>query len=315
MKRYALLALLSLLPMDAMAYTCRYSAAAPGGLAGKKMPSTSTQRIPIPVDSTQVQKKMNIIDLARFVECKNDLPQSYTDIMNITRAEGSLSKSFEMGANIKGEEMPLPITSEKNVLYLPRGGSGAYSPMPMRIYYTLQNTPGELKIIKAGDTIATVQAHKYSIPREGESNFTWILVAANDAMITSGECDINNGESLEIDFGYISAKTIGQSERSVTRYIPYKCESPTNMGIKMSLVADKASFSEDLIRTSNSNLAVKTEVGSGVQQLKPFNSVHSVLVNGIGGDNYKFTLIKNPQAKSVNTGAFSASGTLIMSAD
>lgn len=315
MKRYAILALLMLLPMDAMAYRCRYSASAPAGLAGKVMPSVSTQRIPIPVDSQQVQQKMNIIDLSRFVECKNDLPKSYTDIMNITSAVDELSSNFVMTANIKGADYAMPVTSEQNVLYLPKGGSGAWSPMPMRISYQLQDTPGELKVIKTGDTIATIKAHKYSIPREGEAYFTWIIVAANDAMITSGQCDINNGNPIEIDFGYMSAKTIGQSERSVSRYLPYNCKSPTNMGVKVSLVADKSAFAEDMVTTSNSNLAIKTQVGSDSQQLKPYNSIHSMLVNGVGGDNYKFTLVKNPQATKVDTGAFSASGTLIMSAD
>lgn len=75
------------------------------------------------------------------------------------------------------------------------------------------------------------------------------------------------------------------------------------MSIAITLLADRATFSNDAIKTSNDNLGVQM-FGNG-QLVKPGDSVHTQLVKGISSSQFEFVLvlIKNVNS-TVNTGDF-----------
>ena len=299
----------------ASAYTCRYRSSA-GTLAGQTINGSSNATIPVPVQDTAETGQVNIIDLAAYVECKNDNPGTYTDHMDMQRASTVLSNNFDVRVKANGKEYTVPYSGTTTVLHLPKGGSGNYAPIPLQIYYYMKEIPGEKVAIKKGQVIGSIQAHKYSIPAGGSPTFVWTFTAANDTIVTSGGCAINDGNPIEIDFGSVIQKQLSSTSatRSVSRYIPYKCRSTSvNMGIQLSLVADQPSFSSSLIKTTNDSLGIKTMRGS--DQLIPYNStIRSTITNGTGGDNFTFSLLKQ-EGSTPSTGAFTGSATLIMSAD
>ncbi|WP_027704734.1 fimbrial protein [Zymobacter palmae] len=304
------------LPLTASAYTCRYRSTAPNGLALQVIKGNSNATIQVPVSNTAETGQTNIIDLSSYIECKNDIPQSYSDYMDLQQATTILSNNFDVKVKARSNEYSVPFSGNANILTLPRGGSGSYAPIPLQIYYYMKEIPGEKVAIKKGQTIGAIRAHHHSIPVEGDYIFTWNFVAANETIVTSGGCAINNGDAIEIDFGSVNQKQLSSTAttRSVSRYIPYKCRSNSvTMGIQLSLVADSPSFSSSLIKTSNSAIGIKTMRGGDA--LTPYNNaIHSTITQGMGGDNFTFSLLKQ-EGTTPSTGAFTGSATLIMSAD
>ena len=305
-----------LMASQASAYTCRYRSSAPSGLAGKTINGSSNATIPVPVQDTAETGQVNIIDLSSYIECKNDSPGTYTDHMDMKQASTVLSNNFDVRVKARGVEYTVPFSGTATVLHLPKGGSGAYSPIPLQIYYYMKEIPGERVAISKGQVIGSIQAYKYSIPAGGAPTFVWTFTAANDTIVTSGGCAINDGNPIEINFGVMNQQQLSSTEakRQVSSYIPYKCRSTSvNMGIKLSMVADKATFSDSLIQTTNSAIGIKVMRGS--DQLVPYNTtVHSTLSQGVGGDNFTFSLLKKA-GTTPSAGTFTGSATLIMSAD
>lgn len=305
-----------LMASHASAYTCRYRSSAPAGLAGTTIQGSSNATIPVPVQDTAETGQVNIIDLSAYIECKNDNPGTYTDHMDMQRASTVLSNNFDVRVKANGVEYTVPFSGSATVLHLPKGGSGSYAPIPLQIYYYMKEIPGERVAIKKGQVIGSIQAHKYSIPAGGAPTFTWTFTAANDTIVTSGGCAINDGNQIEINFGVMNQQQLSSTEdrRQVTSYIPYKCRiTSVNMGIKLSLVADQPTFSSDLVQTSNSAIGIKVMRGS--DQLKPYsNTLHSTITQGVGGDNFTFSLLKQ-SGSTPAAGTFTGSATLIMSAD
>lgn len=299
----------------ANAYTCRYRSETPGGLSGQTIRNGS-QNIQVPVKNTAETGQVNIIDLARYIECRNDAPRIYSDYMEMTQGSTILSSNFNVKAKVRGQDHSLPFSGKANILSLVKGGSGAFAPIPLQIHYEMKDIPGERVAIRKGQTIGSIRAYKYSVPFEGTNDFTWNFIAANDSIITAGGCAINNGEPIDINFGVFSQQQLSSTEdkRLVSRYIPYKCRSNSvNMGIQLSLDADQASFSNALVKTTNSAIGVK--IVRGDDRLTPYNSVvRSSLTQGAGGDTFTFSLLKKA-GSTPSAGTFTGSATLIMSAD
>ena len=305
-----------LMATRASAYTCRYRSSAPNGLAGKIIAGGSTTNIAVPVQNTAETGTVNVIDLSAYIECKNDQPNIYSDYMDMKQANTVLSNNFDVKVHARTSEHDVPFSGTANILTLPKGGSGAYAPIPLKIYYNMKEIPGERVAIAKGQTIGSIRAHKYSVPAGSAPTFTWNFVAANDTIVTSGGCAINNGDIIEIDFGTVNQKQLSSAAatNTVSRYIPYNCRSSSiTMGIQMSLVADPPSFSSELIKTSNDNIGIKA-TRSEDQLIPNKNSIHSNLQQGTGGDTYSFSLLKR-EGSTPATGNFTGSATLIMSAD
>lgn len=300
----------------ASAYTCRYRASAPNGNAGKIIRNGSTVNIQVPVQSAPDTNQVNVIDLMSYVECKNDIPKTYYDYLDLKQATTLLSNNFDVKVKTRDGEYNVPFNGTASILYLPRGGSGAYAPIPLQIYYYMKSIPGERVVIKKGQTVGSIRARHHSNPAEDDSITTWNFIAANDAIVSSGGCAINDGNQIEIDFGSVNQRQLSSTAttRSVSRYIPYQCRnSDISMGIRLTLIADQSTFSKELIKTTNAAIGIKTTRGD--DQLNPMdNTIRSEVKQGSGGDTFTFSLFKQ-EGSTPATGNFTGSATLIMSAD
>ncbi|WP_367671772.1 fimbrial protein [Serratia symbiotica] len=276
--------------------------------------------VTVPISRTVTPGEQVIIDIGKYYECKNDIPRYYNDYMYTqdNASSTTLPPEFETGAYINGGKYSFPLP-EVNVLTLPKGGDGNYHIVPIQVFYTMKEDPGKMVKISKGETLAILKLHKYATTTGGPIDpqyFTWNIVADNDAIFTSGSCEINNGRNIDVDFGrvnrwsLISDSSDSQFRRQVD--VPYNCTNPVSMSIAITLSADRATFSNDAIKTSNDNLGV--QMFENGQLVKPGDSVHTQLVKGIGSSQFEFVLIKNANS-TVNTGDFTGRAVLVMSAD
>lgn len=306
-------ALLFLFCFDASAYTCRNKQ------TGQTL-SGGNSSVSIPLSRTLNTGEQVLIDIGKYYECKNDSPATYSDYM-FTQANSSttvLSSAFETGAYIKGGRYSFPLP-EVNVFTLPKGGSSAYTSIPLTIFYEMKDSPGQLVKIAKGQTIATLRLHKYATTTGGpqdRQSFTWNIIADNDSIFTSGSCEINGGRNIDVDFGQVAKwelSSSGESSNNRRRVdVPYKCNNPVSMPISITLSADTTGFSANSIRTSNANLGVQMYHGNSL--VPPGQSVRLELQNGIGNSLFDFVLVKNSSG-TVSSGPFTGNAVLVMSAD
>lgn len=159
--------------------------------------------------------------------------------------------------------------------------------------------------------------------------FQWNFYAANDVIVGTGTCDINNNQIIEVDFGKIGisgVSTVGADSRyQIDKELNYIC-SDTNLTvpIKMYLTASPTLFSNNamLVRTGDGYGAGNIMPGLGVevsrngQVITPLNgSWLSEIRNGVGSDTIRLSLVKkqNLVPTDIVEGPFNASGTIVMS--
>lgn len=306
-------ALLFFISLDASAYTCRNKQ------TGQSLKGGNSS-VTVPISRTLTFGEQVVFDIGQYYECKNDNPGTYSDYME-TQANASsttLPASFDTGAMINGGKYDFPLP-QVNVFSLPKGGDSNYHNVPIQVYYSMKDTPGELVKISKGQTLATLRLHKYATTTGGPQDtqdFTWNIIAANDSIFSSGSCEINGGRNIDIDFGQVarwqltSTGSYSPFRRQVE--VPYNCKNPVSMSVAITLSADSATFASDTIKTSNANLGV--QMLQGGQLVKPGDSVHTQLVSGIGRSQFEFVLLKNANS-TVVTGDFTGSAVLVMSAD
>lgn len=95
---------------------------------------------------------------------------------------------------------------------------------------------GHMVKISKRDTPAILKFHKYAITTGGPidpHDFTWNIIADNDAILTSVSCEINNGRHIDVDFGrvnrwcLISDSSDSQFKRQVD--VTYNCKNPVSL--------------------------------------------------------------------------------------
>jgi len=254
-----------------------------------------------------------IFDLADYFTCMNTIPNRYVDYMRLNAGSynTTLDASFNSGLEIKGQRYLNPINSSVNVFEL---RDGNWHDLEVKAFYQLKNSPGKGVYIKAGAVVASMQFYKWSVPAGGVFTANWRIIAANDAYYTSGTCDINDGHDIDVDFGLIARDQLTQSagtspfRRGIT--VPYRCKDNSDWPIKLTLSADASNFSASAIKTTNPDLGV--ELYHQGTLIKPFDSVKSQIVNGVGSDDFNFVLVKSSK-KDIATGPFSGSAVLVMS--
>ncbi|EJD6371227.1 fimbrial protein [Providencia huaxiensis] len=125
-------------------------------------------------------------------------------------------------------------------------------------------------------------------------------------------CQINNNQDINIDFGDIDNTRITQTGDSYIKTIPllYSCNTSISQDIKVTIIANPASFSSDLVSTS-----LRDDIGIMIKYngliVKPNTSFNTVLTNGTGQDVLEVAPVINDPNKSI-TGEFTASATLVM---
>lgn len=298
-----------LLPLQALAFSCIDKR------DGKAFDAVGQRNIDVTVNlSPEIMiGDVVVFDLSQYFTCQNTLPARYVDYMRMNAGtyQTSLDSSFSSGLEINGKRYLNPITSALTIYEL---RDGNWHDLQVKAFYQLKNNPGRGVYIKAGTVVASMQMYKWSAPAGGVFTANWRVIAGNDAYYTSGTCAINNGQDIDVNFGYIARNQLSQSaslspfRREV--HIPYQCKDNSSWPIKMTLSADFSSFSGNAIKTTNTDLAV--EVYHQGKRVRPFDSISSRIINGVGGDDFSFVLLRSSNA-GLATGPFSASAVLVMS--
>ncbi len=277
--------------------------------------------IGIDLNRTIAPGDMILFDLSRFFSCRNDNPRYRQDYMYLNDPGGITTildnAVFNTSATVNGQRFSaLPISNPRSVLVF-NFNDANFHPIPINLDYVVSTNPGKMVKINAGDVIAQIHLRFYSLPPPmGNTTYTWSIVANNSAILTSGTCEINKGSDVNVDFGAISKSQLKSSNESTsiarTINVAYRCDNPVSMPINISLSADSSTFSGDLIKLSNENLGVQMYYQG--KKVKPGDSIATFLNQGIGSSTFEFHLVKNANA-DINTGLFSGSAVLVMSAD
>ncbi len=310
MKKNIILALLLFfISYDALAYVCRTIK------DQKEFKKTGPVEytLSVPLDRKITPGTMVFFDLSNYFECMNEESFFYDDYMELG-SKGittMLPDDFATGAVINGITRTLPVSAGISVFKLTDGN---WHNVGIQVYYKLKKYPGKLVKIGAGETIATVYLHKYSIPAQGISDFIWRLKADNDSIYTAGTCEINHGNDIHVDFGSVpNWQLSSSSESSLLRRrveVPYNCENPITMPVSITLSAPAPGFSSDMIKLSDPQLGVQMFYKG--QAIKPGDSIRTSLAQGVGSDIFEFVLVKKEDAK-IKPGPFTGSAVLVMS--
>ncbi len=309
MRRLLFWLVVLLLPAKALAFSCIDKR------DGKAFDAVGQRNIDVMVNlSPEIMiGDVVVFDLAQYFTCRNTDPSIYVDYMRLNAGtyNTALDASFNSGVEVNGQRYLNPIGSAITVYTLRDGG---WHDLQLKAFYQLKDNPGRGVLIKAGTVVASMQLYKWSTPAGGVFTANWRVIAANDAYYTSGTCAINQGQDINVDFGYVARNEIAQSA-SVTPFrrdvhIPYQCKDTRSWAIKMTLSAEASSFSANAIKTTNPDLGV--EIYHQGKRIRPFESINSQIINGIGGDDFTFALVRSNR-EEVATGPFSATAVLVMS--
>ncbi|MBK0003594.1 fimbrial protein [Erwinia sp. S38] len=125
------------------------------------------------------------------------------------------------------------------------------------------------------------------------------------------ECSINEGKTMDINFGLIDSSVLTTSALSSpyqdNRQLKYKCNTTLSQNIKVNLIAESASFG-DAIRTSNPRIGVVMLYNN--KPVKPNDGFQTTLYNGSGSDYVKFAVVGNGSKPAA--GDFNGSAVLII---
>lgn len=148
------------------------------------------------------------------------------------------------------------------------------------------------------------------IPRNPLPSFR--IVLKGQTLPTPVECSIQ-ADKRDVDFKDLSSAdiTIDGSRYGQELQLTYRCNTPRNLPVKVNMIADNSSFSSNFIATSNPNLGIVMEHGG--KTVKPWGSFDSTLMNGTGSDRIYVAPVKNPTAKTIATGDFTANAVLVLS--
>lgn len=129
------------------------------------------------------------------------------------------------------------------------------------------------------------------------------------------ECSINRGEKIEVNYGSIQTSLIpdngADSGKGYVKDVAlhFSCNTNLTQDVQVELVADTAGFSANLIRSDNNALGFVLKHDNKL--VKPHDSFHSRIENGVGNETITLSPVRNKSAK-LNGGAFNASATLVI---
>ena len=304
----------------------------------------------VPLDSDLVSgESANSVneyaDVDNFFYCFNQAPDQYTDFLFMESFTTPLNPNSEFGIQIKGVNYFGSLPSETLVLEFPQNDAATF-PLPLKLILRVTNRPGDGIFIKKGDILLVANMHKYAYTGDSttpidDNYFKWTFRAGNDVILSTGTCNINDGQIILVEMGELYRSRIaspgaGQSSMGV-REVPltYQCNNDDNsidssytQNIKIYLSAIASSFSSGAVETKTGNSAGGGEIipGLGIEfyhkesnkLLNPSSEngyFNTSIVQGVGkGD----TLIVAPVQKvgatvaDVPAGEFNAVATLIM---
>ncbi|MEX6312687.1 fimbrial protein [Providencia manganoxydans] len=292
----------------------------------------------VPIDSdifAQPDRINEFADIDEFMTCRNEAPLSYVDYLRLTGARAGTKftniSGLKTGVVLNGNYLLVPFSGQDYPVFALRV---ATQPLPIKLYLQVSTKPTNAVLIRKGDLLMTLYLHKYATWSIGGDpfdhyDFEWNFYAADDVIVGTGTCDINNNQIIEIDFGQINPSgisTVGASSRyQINKDLIYHCDDNNlTMPIKMYFTAEPAGFSNNamLVRTGSAYGSGSVMPGMGVEMyhenkvVSPLNgNFISEIKNGYGQDTVTFTVVKkeNIMPGDLIEGMFNASGTIVMS--
>lgn len=346
MKKLAILIFLYSFFTEVYAFRCEYVS------DGQLIPASGTGIVDVPLDSDLVIDSTlgqvnEYADVDNYIRCFNQQPESFRDFLEMRSFQPGINPEANFGIQIQGVNYFTQPATPVNVLNLE---TGTIIPLPMKLIMKVDNRPGAGIFIRKGDTLITLQMHKYAWQystgnnNHQPENFTWVFKAANDIFLTLGTCNINHGQVIVIDLGTIHRSRItgpgsGASSDGATNFeVSYQCENNDgsidenfDAKIKLYLSATPSSFSDTAVQTRRGwmpgagrvidSLGIEfSHVNSG-QILKPNDQVSgyftSEINSGIGQDTLRVGPVKDvdPLSPVLEDGEFNAVATLIMTSE
>ncbi|RKS85122.1 fimbrial protein [Orbus hercynius] len=292
---------------------------------GKEIKSNGTVSVPIYINSNIVRGENIFGNVGDYLACQNQQPYFYVDHMELKAngiTPGAAISHLDNGVYINGARILSTNTPKTNIFSI--ADNNIY-PLDINMFFVVPNTIGSSLVISPGETLMTLRLYKYSTSNsshgyEGvQENFTWVFVAANRAALQAGNCDINNNEPINIDFGLVPKSMIkNSSAESISKAVDLNINchdnSLYNQQIKITLSAQPVTFSDNAIVVSdNANLGI--EISHNNTLVKPNGSFMSIIDGGMSNESLNISVIKNPNVSSENlsSGRFNASASLITS--
>ncbi len=285
------------------------------------------QNLVVYLDSDIADGENRFANVGDFIECKNELPLSFTDYLDLESngvlAGSSAGKFGDLtgGVYINNRRFIANQDNEAfNVFTFPRYAGDDYHPIDIELFFAVTAPVGPYIEINPGDELMVLKLHSYSDPAQSVGYYKWHIIAGNRVILATGTCEINNGEPIEVDFGNVGKSKVktavgdSLSQIHVNETIYFDCDnSGIDMDINISLSATPTSFSSDAFETTTGGLGVVMLHDNVI--IPPFDKFSSKLEEGQGSEDLSFTLIKtpNPEVGDLTEGFFSASASLIIS--
>jgi type 1 fimbria pilin len=293
----------------------------------------------VPIDSDIYANPNRInefADIDDFMTCRNEAPGSYIDFLRLTGAQAGPRFAdvslLETGVVLNGNYIKTPFSGADYPVFELRS---ATERLPIKLYLKVSSVPESAILVRKGELLMTLELHKYAAFTSSPNSymdhydFTWRFYAADDVIVGTGTCDINNNQIIEVDFGQVGISGIStsgsDSRYQIQKELTYSCDDTNvTVPIKMYLTSSPTLFSNNamLVRTGDSYGAgaimpgLGVEVSHGGQVVSPLNgSWLSQITNGLGTDTITLSLVKktNLVAGDIVEGPFNASGTIVMS--
>ncbi|HEM8865916.1 TPA: fimbrial protein [Providencia stuartii] len=294
----------------------------------------------VPIDSdifAQPDRINEFADIDNFMTCRNEAPTAYIDYLYLTGATAgpkfTAIPGLKTGVVLNGNYILAPFSGQKYSVFTLTVSTQR---LPIKLYLQVSTKPTNAVLIRKGDLLMSLYLYKDATqfsdpgnPHKDPHEFIWNFYAADDVIVGTGTCDINNNQIIEIDFGQINPSgisTVGASSRyQINKDLIYHCDDNNlTMPIKMYFTAEPAGFSNNamLVRTGSAYGSGSVMPGMGVEMyhenkvVSPLNgNFISEIKNGYGQDTVTFTVVKkeNIMPGDLIEGMFNASGTIVMS--
>lgn len=257
------------------------------------------------------------IDLNGYrMECRytpDNRPPSATDRL-YTKGGGPTSfytGNYRVGMRIKGNDYFNPVPG--NILLATMKNNGAGHDLDTYMFILAQGSPGTHINIRKDQMFAKM--HLFQNGHHTDHGVNVELHAGNDYIEYPSTCTINGNSTIDVNFNQVDRTQIGESVSAspirTNIRLSYSCpDAGVTMPITITFRGTATSFDSGVLALSNPNLGTGL-LRNGVQ-VRPNNSFQTNISNSSGGDNVTFVLTRR-SGSTPTTGAFSGSGTLVMS--
>ncbi|MEQ5091700.1 fimbrial protein [Providencia rettgeri] len=188
MKSYYFL-IIFFLSTDSLGFTCRSQ--------GHVMQGSATINVNVKLEPVLQQGQNVVVNLGNSIECKNDDPGGYVDLIRVGRgsAYSTLLSSFNGSLSYYGNRYSFPTNQPTAFI---NHNWANFRPWQAVLLLTPVDGAGGV-VIKTGDPIALIVLEKKSeVDNSIIQTIRWNIIASNDVVIPTGGCDVSS-RNINVD--------------------------------------------------------------------------------------------------------------------